>query len=127
VHAHSIPLCKHTYTPLYTEVASKLFSACSSGDAEAVRNLLKTEPYTNTLMDMQTAGIQRIQTQGRLLRRRIYAAALKGHYDVVKVLLKGKANANASTGLGTPIYAAVSVEVWIWYGFSLNMVPTTGQ
>ncbi len=37
----------------------------------------------------------------------IYTAALRGHYQVVRVLLKVGVNPNVKTGFGTPIYAAV--------------------
>lgn len=43
----------------------------------------------------------------RVSEKTVYAAALGGHYECVRLLLQSGANPNAATSVGTPIYAAV--------------------
>ena len=121
--AHTLT-CSHTLS--CTDVASKLFSACSSGDTETVNRLLKNEPYTKTLLEMTNNASN--PNAKKITEKTIYTAALKGHYDVVKLLLKSRANPNLNTGFGTPIYAAVKsggldlVRLLIEYGADYRTV-----
>ena len=69
-----------------------------------IRQLIKTERYASTLLGMTKA---KDASSRKVSEKTIYSAALRGHYDTVKLLLKAGANANAQTGSGTPIYAAV--------------------
>ena len=109
-----------------TDVASKLFSACSSGDTETVNHLLANEPYAKTLLEMTNNSSN--PNAKKVTEKTIYTAALKGHYDVVKLLLKSRANPNLNTGFGTPIYAAVKsggldlVRLLIEYGADYRTV-----
>ena len=107
------------------EVASKLFSACNAGDLATVKHLLANEPYANTLLNLTNSSDP---MQKKVAEKTIYAAALRGHYDVVKVLLKVRVNPNINTGFGTPIYAAVKsgsldlVKLFVEYGAEYRTV-----
>lgn len=80
------------------------FSACHSGDAARIAELLKKEPFARTLINLTNTNDPNSKKVGE---KTIYTVTLRGHYDALKVLLQAGANPNARTTLGTPIYAAV--------------------
>ena len=86
------------------EVAMLLFSACQSGDAKKIKDLLNQEPYAKMLINITNTNDTNAK---KVAEKTIYTAALRGHYDALNVLLKARANPNAQTNLGTPIYAGV--------------------
>ena len=101
----------HTHS-LFTDIGTAIFRACSSGNADDLKKLLDTEPAAVSLLaetkDPDTPIAKRIA------EKTICSACLKGHYDVVKCLLKAGINPNVSTSVGTPIFAAAkfgSVEI----------------
>eukprot|EP00731_Ephydatia_muelleri_P016582 Em0009g1006a len=94
------------------DIGTAIFRACSSGNADDLKKLLDTEPAAVSLLaetkDPDTPIAKRIA------EKTICSACLKGHYDVVKCLLKAGINPNVSTSVGTPIFAAAkfgSVEI----------------
>lgn len=92
-----LPLCA-------VEVFTLLFSACASGDTAKIGQLLEKEPSARTLIQHTSNADPKSK---KIAEKTIYTAALRGHYDALKLLLQAGANPNAQTSLGTPIYAAV--------------------
>lgn len=80
------------------------FSACNSGDAAKIGELLEKEPFASTLIRVTNSNERNSKKVGE---KTIYTAALRGHYNALKVLLQAGANPNVATTLGTPIFAAV--------------------
>ena len=103
---------------MITEVARRLYAACDSGDTSALRHLLDREPYALRLLDMTNNS----EPPKAVVEKTIYTACLKGHYHIVKELVREKVNPNVNCGLGTPIYAAAKcgnlniVKLLIEYG-----------
>lgn len=97
----------YTHTHTFTEVAAKLFAACSSGNVDALKRLVDTEPAAVSLLaetkDPDTPIAKRIA------EKTICNACSKGQYDIVKCLLKAGTNPNVSTSVGTPIFAAAKI------------------
>ena len=64
----------------------------------------------------------------KITEKTLYTAALRGHYGVVKCLLKAGANTSLNTGFGTPIYAAAKsgnlelVKLLVEYGADYKVV-----
>lgn len=81
------------------------FSACQSGNAAQLQELLDKEPYSSALVNVTNDPSN--PTAKKVAEKTIYTTALRGHYDALKVLVEAGANPNAQTTLGTPIYAAV--------------------
>lgn len=65
---------------------------------------MEKEPFARTLINMTSTNEPQSKKVGE---KTIHAAALRGHYDALKVLLHAGSNPNVPTTLGTPIYAAV--------------------
>lgn len=80
------------------------FSACQSGNASKLDELLSKEPYARTLINLTNTTDPNAK---KVAEKTIYTTALRGHYDALQLLLQAGANPNAQTSLGTPIYAAV--------------------
>lgn len=81
------------------------FSACQSGNARKLEELLEKESYTRSLINVTNNPND--PSSKKVAEKTIYTAALRGHYDALQVLVQAGANTNAQTSLGTPIYAAV--------------------
>ncbi len=69
----------------------------------ALKQLLKEDEYASTLLN---ATNQDTPNAKMVSEKTIYAAALRGHYQTVRVLVKVGVNPNVRTSFGTPIYAA---------------------
>ena len=95
----------HTHTHTHTEVASKLFTACSSGNVQALKDLIRGESYAVTLIETTRKSDDR--PGQNIAEKTIIAAIQKGHYDVTKILLKAGISPNIRTREGTPLYVAV--------------------
>ena len=85
-------------------VSRLLFSACQSGDAGKIEELLEKEAYAKSLISITNGNDPMAK---KVTERTVYAAAMRGHYDALRVLLHAGANPNATSSMGTPIYAAV--------------------
>ena len=83
------------------DVAIVLFSACQSGNASKIQELMEKEPVVLSLLDANHSNARNIA------EKTIYTAALRGHYDCVCLLLQAGVDPNTQTSQGTPIYAAV--------------------
>lgn len=90
--------------PPPAEVAMVFFSACHSGDAGRIGELLEKEPFAKALIRMTSSNERTTKKVGE---KTIYTAALRGHLNALKVLLQAGANPNVTTTLGPPIFAAV--------------------
>lgn len=86
------------------EVAAKVYAACNHGDVASLKQLLTNESYSSTLLNATNKDTPDAKM---VSEKTIYAAALRGHFHVVRVLLKVGVNPNVKTSFGTPIYAAV--------------------
>jgi leucine-rich repeat kinase 1 len=86
------------------DVASSVFSMCTSGDAKSLKALYLREPYVKSLIQ-QTYKNE--PSSKKIAEKTLHASALRGHYETTQFLLEKGANPNVSTALGTPIYAAV--------------------
>lgn len=93
-----------TFLPTAVEIAMLFFSACQSGDAAKLGELLEQEPFARTLVNHTNASDP---SSKKVAEKTIYTVTLRGHYDALQVLLQAGASPNAQTKLGTPIYAAV--------------------
>lgn len=114
----TLPLPR-SHTHAHTEVASRLFSACNTGDTHTVKDLLAKEPYASTLIKLTLSENPNAK---KVAEKTIYTACLRGHYEIAKSLLKMGINPNLNTGFGTAIYAAVKsgsldlVKLLVHYG-----------
>lgn len=89
---------------LTTDIASNVFSLCTSGDIKSLKALYQQESYVKTLI----ATTQKNEPSAKkIAEKTLFVSTLRGHYEVTRFLLDKGANPNASTALGTPIYAAV--------------------
>ena len=86
------------------DVALMLFSACQSGNASKIKELVEQESYTWSLLEVTHTNHSNARN---IAEKTIYTAALRGHYESVQVLIQAGVNVNAQTSLGTPVYAAV--------------------
>ncbi len=91
--------------PTHTEVAGKLFGACSSGDVNTLKDIIRNEAYAITLIE---TTLKSAEAAGKKVAEKTLIAAInKGHYDVAKVLLKAGVSPNIPTQEGTPLYVAI--------------------
>ena len=96
--------CFLSLSPQLLDVASSVFSMCTSGDAKSLKALYQREPYVKSLI-LQTQKNE--PSSKKIAEKTLFASALRGHYEATQFLLEKGANPNVSTALGTPIYAAV--------------------
>ncbi len=93
------------FPPALTEVASKLFAACTSGNVQALKDIIRNEAYVVTLIE--TTRKSDDAAGKKIAEKTLIAAINKGHYDATKVLLKAGVSPNIPTQEGTPLYVAV--------------------
>ena len=97
-------LCHSHVSLARVEIASTVFSLCTSGDGKSLKALYQREPYVKVLIQ-QTQKNE--PSAKKIAEKTLFVAGLRGHYEVTQFLLEKAANPNVSTTLGTPIYAAV--------------------
>jgi len=85
------------------EVARKLFTLCQNGEAQKLEELIGSYSYAKSLLEVTNSTQSNAKN---IAEKTIYAAALQGHTEAVKVLVRAGISANAQTSVGTPIYAA---------------------
>ena len=103
LHTHTAKC--HGINPI--EVASQLFSFCASGDADALKKLLSSEPAVSSILAVTKESES--PNAKRIVEKTLYVACSKGHYETIKCLLKAGANPNVNTTCGTPMFIAIKV------------------
>ena len=106
------------------EVARQLYQCCANGDHATLTQLLNTERYAVQLIE----ATNKADAPKAIVEKTIYTACLRGHYAVVRILLRRNINVNMNSGFGTPIYAAAKcgsldvVKLLIEYGAEYKRV-----
>lgn len=83
-------------------MVKELFTACETGDRNALEQLISSEPEVRELL----AATKSPDNKSRVGEKTIYTACQRGHYDIVKCLVNAGVNVNAPTNFGTPLSAA---------------------
>ena len=87
------------------EIANELFTACKTGEIRKLIKLLKEKDYVSELISMTRHS----EDGNKIVDNTIVEALLRGHDEIVKLLINEEVNVDILTDRGTPLYVATKL------------------